>query len=241
MTQQTDPVTAPPKKIATGDSSDLLKGVDTDHYVGYVDAAKVASSGIGFLIAKATQGVSFVDPQFSRTWKSCNLCGLTRGAYHFFEARVDGAQQAKHFTDTLSAVGGLRGGDLPAVVDVEYDSLKGWHGSRESLITNLRKTIVLLTGRYGRAPIIYSSPGFISEWLDDSFTACPLWVARYARPGAVLSGPGSVAPWADWVLWQRSPGEEGGHIVPGIAASVDVDVFRGTHADLMKRFSAPDV
>ena len=133
-------------------------------------------------------------------------------------------------------------------MDVEYDSLRGWHGTKAALIANLKKLVDALTVKYGRPPILYTSPGFISEWLDNSFVSCPLWVARYARriaaipdgkPGVVLSSPGSVAPWADWVIWQRSPGEEGGHIVPGIAASVDVDVFRGTSEEFANRFHAP--
>lgn len=219
----------------------LLKGVDTDHYIGAIDAVKVKGAGIGFLIAKATQGVLFVDPQFSRTWDSCKLAGLTHGAYHFFEARADGAAQAKHFLDTLDSVGAIqsgtgfpRSGDIRAVVDVEYDSLKGWHGTKDSLIGNLKKLVDTLTQKYGHHPILYTSPGFIGEWLDDSFVSCPLWVARYGKPGTVLPGPGSVLPWLNWAIWQRSPGEEGGHIVPGISASVDVDVFRGTVDDFNK-------
>lgn len=218
----------------------ILKGIDTDHYIGAVNAVKVKAAGIGFLIAKATQGVLFVDPQFSHTWRSCKLAGLTHGGYHFFEARADGAAQAKHFTDILDSVGGIQSGtgNIPAVVDVEYDSLRGWHGTKAALIANLKKLVDALTEKYGRSPILYTSPGFISEWLDDSFITCPLWVARYGKPGVVLSSPGSVAPWADWVIWQRSPGEEGGHIVPGIAASVDVDVFRGTAEEFANRFHA---
>src|SRR5262249_5104026 len=84
--------------------SSTLEGVDVSHWDGAIDWSKVAGSGRAFAIAKATEGTSFLDPQFHTNWTGMKSAGLVRGAYHFFRPADSGVAQADWF---LSSVGGL--------------------------------------------------------------------------------------------------------------------------------------
>ena len=46
-------------------------GPDVSHYQGSVNWASVKAAGVGFAIAKATEGSSYVDAQFKANWQVC--------------------------------------------------------------------------------------------------------------------------------------------------------------------------
>jgi GH25 family lysozyme M1 (1,4-beta-N-acetylmuramidase) len=66
-----------------------------------IDWEAVHSAGHRFVIVKATQGVSYVNPWIARDLSDAWAAGLLLGAYHYFEAGEDPAQQAKWFTSCL--------------------------------------------------------------------------------------------------------------------------------------------
>src|SRR5437899_3151687 len=87
-----------------------LEGIDVSHWDGTVDWAQVAGSGRAWAIAKATEGVTFLDPAFAANWAGMKAAGLVRGAYHFFRPAHGGVEQADWY---LSKVGAFAAGDLP--------------------------------------------------------------------------------------------------------------------------------
>jgi GH25 family lysozyme M1 (1,4-beta-N-acetylmuramidase) len=93
-----------------------LEGVDVSVYDGTVDWSQVKSSGRAFGIAKATEGTSIVDAQFSKNWAAMKSAGVVRSAYHFFHCDSDPATQASFF---LGVMGALQPGDLPPSLDFE--------------------------------------------------------------------------------------------------------------------------
>src|ERR1700679_4105731 len=80
----TPPVVVPP----TFDSSTIL-GIDISHYQNDVDFAKLKAAGISFVFIKATEGVDYVDPNFSTYWKAAKAFGIPRAPYHFFHPGDD--------------------------------------------------------------------------------------------------------------------------------------------------------
>ena len=81
-----------------------VKGVDVSHWDGAIDWVKLAGAGQSFGIAKATEGVTFVDPMFQANWTAIKAAGLVRGAYHFFRpASGGGVQQARFFLGKVAA------------------------------------------------------------------------------------------------------------------------------------------
>src|SRR5216684_110825 len=62
----------------------IIPGIDVSHHQHQVNWYLVAEAGISFALAKATEGVTFVDPQFSANWIGIKNAGIIRGPYHFF-------------------------------------------------------------------------------------------------------------------------------------------------------------
>jgi GH25 family lysozyme M1 (1,4-beta-N-acetylmuramidase) len=74
-----------------------LAGIDVSHHQGEVNWHAVAEAGISFAFAKATEGATFVDPQFLRNWALIKDAGIVRGAYHFFRPSKPAESQVTNF------------------------------------------------------------------------------------------------------------------------------------------------
>lgn len=192
-------------------------GIDVSHFQGTVNWAEVASSGVVFAFAKATDGITYLDPQFAVNWPAMKSAGLLRGAYHFYEPADDAVSQAQHFLSSVT----LETGDLPAVLDVE---ITGGVSSTE-LWSGVATWLQAVQTTTGRPPLLYVAPGF---WNDNSpnlaLTSYPLWLADYASQPTLPDG------WSTWHFWQHS--ETGS--VPGVSTSVDLDLFNGTLLQLQE-------
>ena len=196
-----------------------LKGLDVSHYDNTVDWSKVAASGRAFAIAKATEGDTFVDPQFATNWAGMKQAGVVRSAYHFFHSTDDPIVQADHL---LATMGTLEPGDLPPTLDLEVTD-----GSSPEVVTST--TIAWLdhiAAATKTKPILYTSPSFVTDHmgnppgLEDHAT---LWVAHWN-----VSCPDIPTPFASWSFWQTGSGT-----VPGDdAGPADVDVFNGDQTAL---------
>src|SRR5262245_36436815 len=58
-------------------------GCDVSSYHPYVDWSVYAATGRTFVFIKATEGTSYVNPYFARSWAASQAEGLVRGTYHF--------------------------------------------------------------------------------------------------------------------------------------------------------------
>lgn len=185
------------------------QGIDVSHDQGTVDWPAVVQAGYVFTFIKATEGETYVDPEFERNWTGAKAAGLLRGAYHFFRAEDSPQSQVELFWKTVGDTG-----ELPLVVDVE----ETMGVSAATLISNLTQFLAGLQQASGRMPMIYTGPGFWNGLGTAAFGGYPLWVAEYG-----VSQPRLPDGWTSWAFWQHS--ESGS--VPGIQGAVDLDVFNG--------------
>lgn len=74
--------------------------VDLSHHNCNVDLGQAQSAGIVGVVHKATQGTSFVDPEYATNRAKAKAAGLLWGAYHF-GAGADGVEQADFFLKTV--------------------------------------------------------------------------------------------------------------------------------------------
>ena len=192
------------------------QGIDVSHDQGTVDWATVAQVGYVFTFIKATDGETYVDPDFAQNWTGAAAAGVLRGAYHFFRAEDPPQAQVNLFWQT---VGG--NGELPLVVDVE----ETMGVSAATLVSNLTQFLAALEQASGRMPMIYTGPNFWNSLGTTAFGGYPLWVAEYG-----VSQPALPDGWASWAFWQHS---ESGSI-PGIQGAVDLNVFKGSPAALQQ-------
>jgi lysozyme len=190
---------------------DTVQGIDVSHFQGVVDWRQVAQAGMSFAFAKATEGITYVDPQFATNWAGIQAAGLLRGAYHFFEANDDATAQAQHFLATVQ----LAPGDLPPVLDIETTA----GVSNEQIWSGVSTWLQIVEQETGRQPILYTAPGFWNAHAPDlALARYPLWLADYAAQPVLPHG------WTSWLFWQHSQSGS----VAGVTGAVDLDLFSGT-------------
>lgn len=200
-------------------------GIDVSKYQGAPNFGLVKSSGRSFVFCKATEGTSIVDGSFANDWMATRAVGLLRGAYLFFHPSEDGTAQADLFLKALNG----DWGELPVTLDFETtDSLAV---GNPQIATNLEAAVKIIMGVTGRAPLIYTAPGFWNALYNANPTAfkaiaamCPLWVAHWG-----VSTPSLPLGWRNWTFWQYSSSVA----VPGVQGPDDADYFNGTDMDLI--------
>jgi len=189
----------------------IVQGIDVSHFQGIVNWQQVAQAGMAFAFAKATDGITYTDPDLATNWAGIQAAGLLRGAYHFFEPNDDATAQAQHFLTTVKLVPG----DLPPVLDVEITG----GVSNEQIWSGVSTWLQIVEQATGRQPILYTAPGFWNAHQPDlTLTSYPLWLADYAIQPKLPTG------WSSWLLWQHSQSGT----VAGVTGSVDLDQFSGT-------------
>ena len=189
-----------------------------------IDWTAVRRDGTSFAFVKATEGMTYRNPAFTKDYADAHDAGLVRSAYHYARPGT-GATSAKDQAQAFVKVAGTAGtrGDLPLTLDLEESGglspsqLVSW---TQAFVAEIR----LLTAR---PTILYTYPYFWQRAMGDStaFTSLPLWIASY-RPG----GPKTPLPggWKSWTFWQYTAAGS----LAGIHGPVDVSLFSGSQASL---------
>ena len=75
-------------------------GIDVSHHQGKVDWKQVSlTKDLGYVYLKASEGVTYTDPEYKNNLKSAKEAGLLVGAYHFYSEKSDIDSQFEHFKD----------------------------------------------------------------------------------------------------------------------------------------------
>lgn len=204
-----------------------IAGIDVSHANGTIDWDQ-AVGGLDFAVCKATEALTFRDPQFARNWAEIARTGLLRSAYHFARPGSGSAQaQAAHF---LATVGPLAATDLPLCLDLEATTLDRAGTTQWAL-----DWLTTVDQATGRRTILYTGPGFIASHLDAGrLTGWPLWVAEYPAHDDQRKGP-PIAPWGSWLWWQHTSSAR----ITGIGGDVDLDRCDLTRSQLAALSGTP--
>jgi lysozyme len=194
-------------------------GMDVSHWQVKVDWAKAKAAGIDFAFIKATQGNSITDERFAENWSNSAIAGVDRGAYHFYDYRVDPISQAKHFLKTVPL-----SGELPHVCDAEAIKVNPAIKVPANYADQLRTFCEILESVTQVRPVIYTAWSFWSTYCASATWArqYPLWIANYN-----WTAPMTPLPWAPdgWTFWQftdRGPGATYGVQ----SKQIDLDTWR---------------
>lgn len=183
--------------------TDLLVGDVNDFHDVTNWTAYAAFSPV--LIAKATQGTSFVATTFAAQRAGAAKAGLKAfGMYHFWQPGDDPVAQAEH---AVATIGKLRAEPLEwLVLDVETgDDIAAYDAFCAHCDAALGRT----TWLYGGGQ------------LTAAVTSRPRWIARYYDQ---TPNP-AHAPGIGEVLWQFADA----YAVPGVGTA-DCSVYRGDYA-----------
>lgn len=207
------PVSAAPAEMTGGP----INGIDLSKWQALpIDWDAVARSGVEFVIIKATEGTTYVDPSFADHWAGAKKAGLLVSAYHMFWGNLDAAAQAEHFLSTM----GDRVADFPLSLDVELNKGVGNIGA------GVEEMLLALEAGDGRKPIVYTAQsiwGSLVGWAP-GWSAYALWVADYDA-----AMPAMPTGWDRYHFWQHSSTGS----VPGIVGNVDLNEFVGSREALM--------
>lgn len=204
-------------------SSSNYKGVDISYWNGTVDFAEVKNSGINIVYIKATQGESYVDPNFATNAQNAKENRLLVGYYHYFTATTQSGaiNEAIHFVNTTKPYSC----DCKMAIDIEVNN-----GLNGSTLSNLCKIFLdKVKSLSGLDVVIYTYTSFVSQYLQSYLSEYPLWIAQYG-----VDTPRSNNIWNYWVGFQYS--DKGSF--PGINTSVDLDEF--TSGILLKSSPIPE-
>ena len=201
----------------TRNPSDPAYGIDLSKFQGNeIDYLNKQKDNLSFIFCKATEGVTYTDPDFTKNWSTIISKGFIRGAYHFYRTADAPDPQADHYVEAISD---LSDTDLPPVVDFEgagIDQSQSVAKIQKDLLTFLR----LIEDKTNRTPMIYTDIPTGNKYLNNpKFAEYALWIALYED----LKQPRLPNAWKGkrWVLWQKASDYKIGNI------KNDFDVFNG--------------
>jgi GH25 family lysozyme M1 (1,4-beta-N-acetylmuramidase) len=220
-------------------------GIDVSDYQSQsMSWTSVKSLGISFAWAKATEGLTLTDDNFTTYEANAKAAGVLIGAYHFAHPETHlglaGAdEEAAHFWQVASNYVKGSGTYMMPMLDIEQNvttaSPAYTKATLSAWVNEWCNDIVHYAASNGvtAVPVVYTftsyatgtagyGPGF-----DTSVTNWPLWMAQYpASPNIQGGAPSSTSPWpaAAWKFWQYSDSNS----TPGTIKGIDSDVFNGT-------------
>lgn len=198
-----------------------LAGIDVSRWQGPIDYTKVKAAGMSFVVAKATEGIGYLDSAWTTNRSQAQSAGLAVTGYHFARPDLnptDPVGEADWFVSQL----GLSPGMLVPALDIERAGSMTV-AARQAWVEAWLAEVYAKTGA---RPMIYTSPAFWKTYLgdtrqfaDEGYTV--LWIAHWfvnspTTPASNWGGKG-------WTFWQY---DDCG-TVPGIGGCVDMDLFNG--------------
>lgn len=199
----------------------MLKGIDISKWQAGIDLSKI---NCDFVIIKATEGKSFVDPSCDRFFQQALSLGKKLGIYHFANNSDNTPEQeADWFVNNTK---GYIGKAIP-VLD--------WEDNVKSDVAWALKWLQLVEQAYGCKPLIYMSESTVNSynWSSVANANYGLWVAKYRDKSADYNYDMSMAGrnpavnyWKFYALWQWT---DVGRL-DGYNGNLDCDVFYGDEA-----------
>ncbi len=227
-------------------------GIDVSSYQGSgVNWTSVKNSGRVFAWAKATEGLSVNDADFTINESNGKAAGVYMGAYHFAHPELNSpASEAAHFWNIAGPYILADGKTFMPMLDIEGNAFNGNVGasSISDWINQWCADIVQDAANAGVSvkPVIYVSAcnachfdSTVSQWFSD--------IANYGASDGD-NNPTNGTPWTSctscekwgsgvWHVWQYASAPPDGS-VPGVSGNCDVDVYNGTLASLQSTMLA---
>ena len=202
--------------------SAAMNGIDVSSWQTGIEVDEMS---MDFVIAKATEGTSYVNPDCDRVYQDAKRAGYSLGVYHFASGG-DALAEAKHFVSNISGYIG----EAILVLDFEGSAVYqgvGWAKDWMDAVYNMT----------GVKPLIYMSNSVIHQydWSSVVDAGYDLWNAGYYKGytpiyGFVSNPPlyGGLGEFAnDTPIYQyTSTGR-----LSGWSGNLDLNIFYGNRSD----------
>lgn len=186
----------------------MLFGIDVSSHQGNINTGGMFDNGkIDFVIAKATEGCTYVNPYCDAVMQSAISRNKPCGVYHFAR-RNDAKAEAQHFVNNCK---GYIGKAIP-ILDYEADALNNGVSWALAWLKEVERL-------WGVKPMIYTSLSVTREknWQPVVDNNNGLWMAQYN------SSPSDPGYWDFFAMWQYT---SSGH-VSGYSGNLDCNYFYG--------------
>ena len=193
----------------------VLNGIDIASYQAGLHAGTVKGD---FVIIKATEGLSYVNPQCDKHYQQAKKAGKLLGVYHFAQTN-DAVAEADYFLKNIKNYIG------EAMLVLDYEMAAVNNGPAWVL-----RFLNRVKDKTGVKPLIYMSLSVTNEqnWSSVVKGDYGLWVAQYNSNG-IQNGfahptiNGKVGYWPFVAIHQYSSNGR----LPGYNGSLDMDYFNG--------------
>lgn len=184
-----------------------MKGIDVSSWQGDINWSKVAQSGIGFAMVRASYGTNQKDNKFVRNMNGISGTGINPGAYHYTYATSvsESLAEAENFLNTISPYSF----SYPVALDIEDNSIANLG---KNTATDIAYEFCDKVESAGYYVCIYSNLNwFINNLNMDRLARFDIWLAQWSA-NPTYDG--------EFGIWQYS--SEGS--VQGIDGNVDLDI-----------------
>ena len=194
-----------------------LFSVDVSHHQGAMDWKRTKAAGVQFAYIKATEGLNWYDPQFSRNVQGARQNGIPFGIYHFWRGLVAPELQLANFMKSYESID--IGNPIPFAIDVEaHDGL-----TPKQTKNSLVKLIQLMANELGKLPTIYTSKEKWDKYVEpyERWEELPLWAANWEA-----STPTLPRDWEEWYIWQYKVSNDGYKYGAENGKQIDLDFVK---------------
>lgn len=194
-----------------------MNGIDISNFQNGISLATIKYD---FMIAKATEGIGYVDPCCDKFMQACFSLGKCAGFYHFARPVNDATAEANFFYENTK---GYFGKAIP-ILD--------WEAENKHDVAWAKTWLDRVYTLSGVKPMIYMSESVVNAYDWSSVVAGDygLWVAKYRDNNPDynydMSNAGtvpSVKHWNGYAMWQWTSSGR----LDGYNGNLDCDVFYG--------------
>lgn len=185
-----------------------LNGIDVSNWQKGINLAAVPGD---FVIMKATEGTSYVSPDFSRQYSQAKSAGKLLGIYHYANGG-DVSTEANHF---LSVVGS-RVGEAILVLDWEGQNNSAFHKNDKGWC---KSWLDYVYKKSGVKPLLYCSQSEMGRF--GGIGDYGMWIAQYASMNIVngyQSNPWNEGAYTCAIRQYSSAGR-----LPGYSGNLDLN------------------
>ena len=194
-----------------------LNGIDISNWQRGIDLSKVPCD---FVIAKATEGIGYVDKSCDGFIQQAKRLGKKLGFYHFARPRNDAVREAQYFYNNTKNYFG------------EAIPILDWEAENKSDVAWAKRWLDEVYRLSGVKPVIYMSESVVNsyDWSSVANADYGLWVAKYRDNNPDynynMANAGSrprVKWWKFYCMWQWTSSGR----LNGYGGNLDCNVFYG--------------
>ena len=199
----------------------MLNGIDISKWQNGIQLNKIK---FDFCIAKATEGLTYVDPCCDKYIQKVKKLNKPFGFYHFARPYNDAIKEADFFVDNTK---GYYDDGIPCL---------DWEAENKWDVGWAKRWLDRVAQRTGIKAYIYMSESIANayDWSSVVKAGYKLWVAKYRDNTADYNydmskagTPPKVKNWKSYIMWQWTSAGR----LDGYNGNLDCDAFYGTEED----------